>query len=107
MNKYGVPYHEYVLHLADGNVTTVDVGIEEDWGDIQDCFDDMERDEGADICGSQEKDKVGLGNDVDGHVEIMKVEDTESDMVWEVGTASTPYEWAKERVWCYVDNYSS
>lgn len=106
-NKYGVPYHAYKLYLADGTEDVIDVGYEEEWGDIQECFEGEEGDEDADICGSDEEDKVGLGNDVDGHVEIMKVEDDESDMVWEVGTKNTPYKWATEKVWCYVDNYSS
>ena len=106
-NKYGVPYHAYKLYLADGTEDVIDVGYEEEWGDIQDCVESDEDEDFGDICGSDEEDKVGLGNDADGHIEIMKVEDMESDMVWEVGTKNTPYDWAIERVWCFADYYSS
>ena len=37
INKYGVPYHCYVLTLADGTQVTMDVGYEEDWGKVQQC----------------------------------------------------------------------
>ena len=102
-NKYGVPYHPYEIILANGKSEYIDVGVEEEFGDIQDCFDFADGDE----CSSDEEHKVGFGNDVDGHIEIVMVVDLEGDGVWEVGTENTPYKWAQDRVWCYVDNYAS
>jgi hypothetical protein len=87
-NKYGVPYHEYEIILNNGETKVIDVGCEEDWGDIQQMFDDN--------C----SECVGWGNDCDGHIEITDVIDIEN------GKHLNPIEWAKNYVWCYVDNYS-
>ena len=90
-NKYGVPYHEYEIVLNNGESKVIDVGCEEDWGDIQQMF----KDDGySKMC-----ECVGWGNDSDGHIEIINVIDMES------GKHIKPIEWAKNYVWCYVDNY--
>jgi hypothetical protein len=34
-NKYGIPYHEYEIVLNNGESKVIDVGCEEDWGNIQ------------------------------------------------------------------------
>lgn len=33
-NKYGVPYHAYEIWLADGTRKVVDIGCEEDCGNV-------------------------------------------------------------------------
>ena len=91
-NKYGVPYHEYEIVLNNGESKVIDVGCEEDWGNIQQIF----KDDGySKMC-----ECVGWGNDSDGHIEIINVIDMESEK------HINPIEWAKNYVWCYVDNYS-
>lgn len=97
-NKYGVPYHSYMIFLANGEEKMIDVGIEEDWGDIQGCLP-------GDVLKSKCSNAVGWGNDGDGHVEIVKVVDLEDNTIWAIGTKHTPRQWAMERVWCYSDNY--
>lgn len=92
-NKFGVPYHEYELSLNDGTFKTVDVGCEEDWGNIQQMF----RDDGF----GKYVECVGWGNDSDGHIEIISVYDFEADKV------ISPIEWAHNCVWNYADNYST
>mgnify|MGYP003290469635 CR=1 FL=1 len=65
-NKYGVPYHEYEIILNNGESKVIDVGCEEDWGDIQGCV--------PDDCDDWQ-DSLGWGNDCDGHIKILKVTD--------------------------------
>lgn len=90
-NKYGVPHHEYEIFLADGTSRILDVGCEEDWGDVQEAAPDEVSD--------WEKSRVGWGNDADGHVEIVKVVDCETrDEI-------DPMKWAKECVWPCADKY--
>lgn len=92
INKFGVPYHCYTLLLANGEEVRMDVGYEEDWGDVQECL--------PDDCDDW-IDSVGWGNDEDGHVKIVGVVDDETGKNMDV------CEWAKKRVWSYVGNYSS
>ena len=99
-NKYGVPYHSYRILLADGEEDEIDVGIEEEWGNVQECGPDDK------VKGRWDK-AVGWGNDEDGHVEIVRVEDGEDGTVWELGGKRTPLQWALERVWCHAAKYSS
>jgi hypothetical protein len=54
------------LHLADDRQIDVDLAFPEDWGNIQACFPDECRKWPA----------LGWGNDADGHVEIVRVTDT-------------------------------
>lgn len=91
-NKFGVPYHDYEIFLIDGTKKIVNVGYEEDWGNIQQCT--------PDDC-PEWQDSIGWGNDLDGHTEITKVIDLETDEVL------NPLYWAKNFVWKYVNNYSS
>ena len=91
-NKFGVPYHKYRIKLIDGSTREIDVGYEEDWGNIQQCT--------PDDCDDWEK-SVGYGNDEDGHIKIVKVIDLEKCL------AIDPMLWAKNFVWKYVENYSS
>ena len=94
-NNYGVPYHEYEITLLNGEILCVDIGIEEDWGDIQECVPD-------DQCANDDwTGKVGWGNDADGHIEIVKVVDCE------FGHELDPLAWANDCVWCWADAYSS
>lgn len=90
-NKYGVRYHEYEIFLADGTSRTVDVGCEEDWGDIQEAYPDEVRDWGV--------SRVGWGNDSDGHIEIVGVTDLET------GERLDPMSWANGSVWPLADRY--
>lgn len=87
-NKYGVQHHSYRIELEDGEEICVDVGYEEDWGDIQQIFDDS----GVEC--------VGWGNDADGHIRVVGVVDT-----W-TGERLPPLDWAKSKVWSLADNYS-
>lgn len=86
-NKYDVPYHCYELTLEDGTVKYVDIGCEEDWGDIQEAYDDD--------CNRY----IGWGNDCDGHKKITKVIDMENSEVLDID------KWANY-VWSFVKNYS-
>jgi hypothetical protein len=86
LNKYGVPYHEYEIQLEDGTTKIIDIGCEEDWGDVQRIFRDN-------LC------CAGWGNDSDGHIKIIRVFDCES------GKELNPLEWAENFVWSYADNY--
>ena len=92
INKFGVPYHSYTLLLANGEAVRMDVGYEEDWGNVQQCM--------PDDCDDGFK-AVGWGNDEDGHLKIVGVVDDETGKHMDV------CEWAEKRVWSYVDNYSS
>ena len=92
INKYGVPYHCYVLTLADGTQVTMDVGYEEDWGKVQQCT--------PGDCGYLLY-PIGWGNDEDGHVAIVGVIDAVS------GKSLNVRQWAERFVWSYVSNYSS
>jgi len=94
VNKYGVPYHEYEIHLEDGTSVIIDIGIEEDWGDVQRVFEDNP----DGVC-LERKCYVGWGNDSDGHIKIIRVFDCES------GKELNPLEWAENFVWSYADNY--
>ena len=96
MNKFGVPYHQYELHLSDGDSTTMDVGYEEDWGNVQ----PMNPDDFPVCCPEDWNRRVGWGNDADGHVEIIKVLDLENNREFSVR------EWAESFVWNYASNYS-
>lgn len=58
------PYVCY-LYLKNGRTRAVDLGDEEDWGNIQQCNPD-------DDCVNW-KTAIGWGNDEDGHIEIIKV----------------------------------
>lgn len=91
VNGFGVPYHCYTLSLANGKTVSIDVGCEEDWGDIQRCL--------PWDCEDCEK-AVGWGNDSDGHIKIIGVTDEET------GKRLNVWRWAKRSVWIYVDNYS-
>ena len=86
-NKFGVPYHCYALTLADGREIGIDVGDEEDWGNVQQCFTD------------KGKECVGWG-DADVWTEVVKVVDNDNGKELDV------MKWAKECVWNYVDEYS-
>ena len=92
VNRFGVPYHCYTLSLQDGRKILIDVGCEEDWGDVQGCLPyECEDCENA----------VGWGNDSDGHIKIVGVVDEETGLNIDVGT------WAERLVWPYAENYSS
>ena len=90
-NRRGVPYHAYTITLENGEVLTMNVGYEDDWGNVQECApDDTEHWEEA----------VGWGNDVDGHIKIVAVVDEET------GKSLNVRQWAKNNVWNYVNCYS-
>lgn len=88
-NKYGVPYQEYRLTFASKRKMIIDVGIEEEWGNINEYMDDKD-----------EEFYVGYGNDEDGYKKIIKVEDPDGN-VW-VGKDEVK-RWADEKVWIYVN----
>lgn len=91
LNKFCVPYHAYKLTLENGEVLTMNVGYEEEWGNVQQCFlGDIEHWEEA----------VGWGNDVDGHIKIVAVVDEET------GKSLNVRQWAKNNVWVYENCFS-
>ena len=90
-NEFGVPYHEYTITLKNGEEFTIDIGCEDDWGNIQRCFK-----YGAD---GETVWCVGWGDAVE-WVEIVKVIDDET------GKEFIPLEWAKEDVWKWADEYA-
>lgn len=89
-NKFGVPYRRFELELADGRRVTMDVGCEEDWGNVQHCLPDESK---------NWKTAVGWGNDADGHVKILSVKEADTGRVWE------PRVWASRCVWCWGQQY--
>lgn len=91
MNRFGVPCHGYALTLKSGKEIIMDIGYEEDWGNVQRCFKD-----GAD---GKSEECVGWG-DADEWEEVTKVFDCES------GVDLTPLEWAKDDVWVWADLYA-
>ncbi len=94
-----VPMHYYKLYLANGDEVLMDVSTEEDWGNVQQMV-------WGDVFANEEKDpedgldRVGWGNDSDGHIEIVDVKDLDNDEHLD------PKWWAENRVWCYIDCYS-
>lgn len=88
LNKYGVPHHTYTITLDDGTSVHIDIGVEEDWGNIQEAFGE----EDGNIF-------IGYGNDNDGHRRIVKIVDDETEESLDVDI------WA-EYVWSFSKNYS-
>lgn len=68
----------------------MDIGYEDDWGNVQCC-----------LPGDCEdwKTAVGWGNDVDGHTKIVSVREVANGRVW------PPRIWAVRCVWCWVQRY--
>jgi len=89
-NKFGVPFHSYTLTLSSRRKVTMDVGYEEDWGNVQPCVPGDCKDW---------RNSVGWGNDNDGHRKIVGVVDDETGKPLDVR------QWAEDCVWKYVDNY--
>ena len=91
-NKFGVPYHGYTLTLKSGREVIMDIGYEEEWGNVQQCFKD----------GSDGKlvECVGWG-DADEWDEVVNVFD------YETKDNLAPLPWAEENVWKWADKYSS
>jgi hypothetical protein len=88
------PNHYYQIYLADGRKLNVDVGNEDDWGNIQPC-----------ATGDCEDwiDSIGWGNDNDGHTKIVRVVDSEDNSMW-FGNKAVG-KWYDERVSTYLDKY--
>ena len=96
INERGVPCRVYEVYLANGECGYVDIGFDEDWGNIQRIM----------VNG---KMTAGWG-DANDHEEIIKVVDTNTGEFWRKGTVfnGEPKDilrWAEENVWCYADNY--
>lgn len=98
MNGYGVPYHEYRLYLDGGSWTDVNIGEEEQWGDIQ-RMDLSDFDALTEEIPDCYNDLPGWGNDTIGHTEIVAVKDKVNNKFLNVR------KWAKE-VWSYASNYA-
>lgn len=94
-NTRDVPYHVYELKMADGTSKIVDVGDEDDWGNLQDCT--------PGDC-TDWMFAIGYGNDNDGHVRIVRVLDTEDNSVWSGNSAVRS--WYQSCVACFTENYS-
>ena len=106
-NKFGVPYHAYVLTLDNGCVVQFDMAWEECWGDVSlwnAAWNHGQRNEDGDPYGYQnggaEEQYVGFGNEVDGFRKIIQVYDEDE------GCYISPFEFYR-RTDKYVDNYSS
>lgn len=98
-NKYDVPYHCYRIVFYDGTDMSVDVGDEDDWGNLQHCnpYDEC--------CKDDWENAIGYGNDCDGHKKIIRVIDMEDGSEWIGNNAISS--WYADCVANYVDNYSS
>ena len=93
VNKFGVPYHSYILTFENGDEKIFDMAWEEDWGDV--CSKAFYTLDG----GIADKPFLGYGNDEDGYKRIVKVIDNES------GKRISLKKFG-EMVDSYVDNYS-
>lgn len=91
LSKFCVPYHDYMLTLANGETFTMNVGYEGDWGHVQQSF-----------LGDAEhlEEVVGWGDDENGHITIIAVVDEET------GESINVRQWAKHKVWVYVNCFS-
>ena len=92
-NKYGVPYHSYILTFKNGKEKIFDMAWEEDWGNV--CSRAFYTISGR----ITSKHFLGYGNDEDGYKRIVKVIDEES------GKRISLKKFG-EMVNSYVDNYS-
>lgn len=70
--RYAKETYSCRIHLADGIVKTIDLGDESDWGNIQQMNPGDTFIEGRDP--EDWFERIGWGNDEDGHIEIVKVE---------------------------------
>lgn len=100
MFKGIIPQHGYSLTLANGDEIIMDVSNEDDWGNVQqmvwgDYFNEHEVDPEDGL------DRVGWGNDSDGHIEIVDVFDCETE------DHLDPKWWAENCVWCYASAYGA
>lgn len=93
VNKFGVPYHSYILTFENGDEKIFDMAWEEDWGDV--CSKAFYTLDG----GIADKPFLGYGNDEDGYKRIVKVIDEKN------GKRISLKKFG-ELVDSYVDNYS-
>lgn len=93
VNKFGVPYHSYILTFKNGDEKIFDMAWEEDWGNVSSqAF--------LTLNGrTTDKPFLGYGNDEDGYKRIVKVIDNES------GKRISLKKFG-EMVDSYFDNYS-
>ena len=93
VNKFGVPYHSYILTFENGDEKIFDMDWEEDWGNVSSkAFYTLDG-------GIADKPFLGYGNDEDGYKRIVKVIDNES------GKRISLKKFG-EMVDSYFDNYS-
>ena len=95
-NKFGVPYEKFTLWLDNGNEILVDIGSEDDWGNIQECA--------PGDCEDWEN-SIGWGNDEDGHLKIVNVYSSETKNSWNGTDAVRSWFDTKVKVW--AKNYSA
>ena len=86
-NAYGVPCYQYILTLEDGQRILMDIGYEDNWGNVQRCVRDGK------IC-------VGWG-DANEWKKVVGVYECET------GNEHDPLTWAREDVWPFAYKYSS
>lgn len=98
-NNHTVPHHLYQLHLVTRTWKWIDIADESDWGNIQRCvYGDTFANGESDPSDALER--IGWGNDSDGHIEIDDVIDLETEKHLVVA------EWAKS-VWAFADRYAA
>lgn len=95
-NKFGVPYEKYSLWFDNGTGIGVDIGNEDDWGNIQECA--------PGDCKDWEN-SIGFGNDADGHLKIVSVDSKQSNDSW-IGTDAVR-SWFDTKVKVWAKNYSA
>lgn len=86
INEFGVPYYRYTLTIEDGRKVDMDIGCEDDWGNVQRCVRDGK------IC-------VGWGS-ADEWKKVVSVYECEAD------TYRDPLQWAREDVWPFAYKYA-
>lgn len=95
-NKFGVPHEKYSLWLDNGNEILVDIGSEDDWGNIQECA--------PGDCEDWEN-SIGWGNDDEGHLKVVNVYSRETKNSWNGTDAVRSWFDTKVKVW--AKNYSA
>lgn len=96
VNKFGVPHESYGMWLENGNEIRVDIGNEDDWGNIQECV--------PGDCKDWEN-SIGWGNDADGHIKIVNAYSYDTANSWN-GTDAVR-SWFDTRVAVWAKNYSA
>ena len=96
--------HQYEVELANGEERVIDPTKYEDWADVVE-FGSEHYPNTVVVSDGGAQNAVGLVLSELDHVEIVRVKDVDTDETWEIDTDKTPLQWAKDKVWCYDDQF--